>query len=367
MVKVACPMPGCSFETDDQEPAVVAVLLQIHGQLHSSESRNSSRDPKMNRPRIDTGADQESWNTFLRRWENFRVGSNIRDCTASVQLLQCAGDELSEMLLKTDPEISSRHITEVLSAMKSFAVIPVAIGIVRDELMQMHQANDESFRSFAAKVRGKAETGEFIENAKCPCGCEHTFPFDYTAHVIRDVLLAGIGCSDIKREVLSMDGIHAKTTNELIGLVEQREMARNALSRRQSVVAAVSTGSRESTSVSLSTFKRHKTMVPSQASPRVQPSEQTTPCPVCGGTFHPYRKFKNGWNKKPFKECLSCWRAGRRTARSNVNLQNAECAISQASSSSSVSRISAGRDHEESQRAHHPQLSAGNAYLSSTQ
>ena len=362
MVIVACPLPGCSFETDDQEPSIVAVLLQIHGQLHSSESRNSSRDPKMNRPRIDMGADQETWNTFLRRWENFRIGSNIRDGTASVQLLQCAGDELSEMLLKTDPEISSRPTTEVLSAMKSFAVIPVAIGIVRDELMQMHQANDESFRSFAAKVRGKAETGGFIENAKCPCGCNHTFPFDYTAHVIRDVLLAGIGCSDIKREILSMDGIHAKTTNELVGLVEQREMARNALSRRQSAVAAVSTDNRDS-AVSLSTFKRHKTVGLSQASPRVQPSEQSIPCPVCGIAFHPHRKFKNGWNKKPFKECLSCWRAGRRTARSNVNLQNAECAISQASSSS-VSRISVGGCNEEPQRSQHPRFSAGNEYLS---
>ena len=54
-----------------------------------------------------------------------------------MQLLQCAGDDLSEMLLKADPRISTRPIDDVLAAMKSLAVIPVAKGIVCAELMQM--------------------------------------------------------------------------------------------------------------------------------------------------------------------------------------------------------------------------------------
>ena len=114
MVIVACPLQGCSFVTDDLDASIVAVLLQIHASSHSSENVNSMKGPKLDRPRIDVGADQEVWNSFLRRWENFRMGSNIRDCIAPVQLLQCAGEELSEMLLKTEPRIASLLIDKVL-------------------------------------------------------------------------------------------------------------------------------------------------------------------------------------------------------------------------------------------------------------
>ena len=45
-----------------------------------------------------------------------------------------------------------------MAAMKSLAVIVVATGVIRAELVRMRQERDESFRTFAAPVRGKAET-----------------------------------------------------------------------------------------------------------------------------------------------------------------------------------------------------------------
>ena len=361
MVKVACPLPECNFETEDLDPAVVVVVLQIHASLHQPGNGSSARGPKLDRPRIDTGADQEAWNTFLRRWENFRVGSNIPDSVAPVQLLQCAGDELSEMLLKTDPGITSRPLQDVLEEMKSLAVIPVAKGIVRAELMQLHQANDESFRAFAAKVRGKAETCGYSLKVTCPCKCNKEFLVDYTVEAIRDVLLAGIGCSDIKQEVLSTDGIHEKTINEIVAFVETREMARNAMSRRTVVAVSNSNMSDNSAAASLSTFKRQKT---AYSKPTLQSSrnDQTVPCPECGKAFSPYRRLRNGWNKKPFKECLSCWRTGQRNTRGGVKVQHAECAISQAQPP--ASRVSAFEDDEQHQMSHHTRFDAGNASLS---
>ena len=325
MVIVACPLPECNFKTEDLDPAIVAVLLQIHASSHVLG--NSVRGPKLDRPRIDTGADEEAWNTFLRRWENFREGSSISDSVASVQLLQCAGDELSEMLLKTDPDITSRPLTDVLREMKSLAVIPVAKGIVRAELMQLRQANDESFRAFAAKVRGKAETCGYTLKVTCPCSCNKEFTLDYTVEAIRDVLLAGIGCTEIRQEVLSTEGIQDKTINDLVAFVEKREMARSAMSRR-AVVAASNSNAGDVSAASLSTFRRQKTQYPNAAPPGAR-SDQTIPCPECGVPFSPFRKLRNGWNKKPFAECLSCWRAGRRTSRGSLKVQHGECAISQ--------------------------------------
>ena len=51
---------------------------------------------------------------------------------------------------------------------------------------------------------------------------------DYTEEVIKDIILAGISDLDIRRDALSMPEILDKTTNDIVGIVENREMARNA-------------------------------------------------------------------------------------------------------------------------------------------
>ena len=105
MGKISCPPTGCDFQAEDQEASVVAVPLRVHASTHSTAAGGGTeaRGPRLDRPRIDTGADQEAWNTFLRRWDAFRVGSGVGDSMASVQLLQCASEELSERLLKAIP------------------------------------------------------------------------------------------------------------------------------------------------------------------------------------------------------------------------------------------------------------------------
>ena len=77
--------------------------------------------------------------------------------------------------------------------MRRLAVIPIATGVLRTELMQMCQMQDESFRSFSARVRGKADTSAF--SADCFCGLK----VNYTDHMIRDTLLNGISDFDIRR------------------------------------------------------------------------------------------------------------------------------------------------------------------------
>ena len=107
--------------------------------------------------------------------------------------------------------------------MRPLAVIPVATGVLRTELLQLRQERDEPFRAFTARVRGKAETCAF--STKCECGKN----VDYTDHVIRDVLRNGISDPDIRREVLGTKNVLQTPVNDVIALVENKEMARNAL------------------------------------------------------------------------------------------------------------------------------------------
>ena len=172
--------------------------------------------------------------------------------------------------------------------MKSLAVIAVATGVIRAELVVMQQDRDETFRSFAARVRGKAETCSYITK----CSCARTV--DFTDIIIRDVLIAGIADIDIRREILGMQGILQKSINDVVALVESKEMARNAL---------------PTTAASISSF-RHQINAPTEQAKADK--NQTAPCPDCGKTFALFSEGAAGWNKRPHKQCLDCYRARRK-------------------------------------------------------
>ena len=107
--------------------------------------------------------------------------------------------------------------------MRRLAVIPVATGVLRSDLMQMRQLRDKLFRAFAARVRGKADTCAFTVD--CTCGLK----VNYTDHMICDTLLNGIADDEIRRETLGSVDVLTRTVNEIVALVESKEMAPNAV------------------------------------------------------------------------------------------------------------------------------------------
>ena len=232
---------------------------------------------------------------FKRRWDVFKDGSQLSPESVSAQLFQCAGNALGDNLLKMDQDITSKAPAVVLDAMRTLAVIPVATGVLRAELTQMQQGRDEPVRSFAARVRGKAETCSYT--TKCH-GCDADV--DFTNHMIRDVLIAGISDLDIRREILGADSILTRAVNDVVSLVESKEMARNALP-----TAASTSG--------ISSFKREKN-TPAKPPPTSQRSE-TAPCPECKKLYSLYSEGAKGWNTRPHRLCIDCYRTQRRRQR----------------------------------------------------
>ena len=148
MVVLKCPIPGCEFKTDDVEVVGAAAIITIHGQVHASDG--TDRAPKLERPIIKANGSCEDWNAFCRRWETFRTGSKIRDSIASGQLLECATEELKNIVLRAHPNFTSMSLANALPVLKSLAVIPVALGVMRAELSALKQDPGEPFRIFAA-------------------------------------------------------------------------------------------------------------------------------------------------------------------------------------------------------------------------
>ena len=180
--------------------------------------------------------------------------------------------------------------------MKSLAVIVVATGVMRAELIRMQQERGESFRAFAARVRGKAETCAYI--TKCTCLRE----VDFTDSIIRHVLIAGIADLDIRREVLgSTSAILERAVSDVISLVESKEIARNAL---------------PSSAPGISSSRRGRPA--STAQPPPSDRSQTAQCPDCKQTFALFSEGARVWNNRPHRQCIKCYR-GRRVRRSGAS------------------------------------------------
>ena len=165
-----------------------------------------------------------------------RVRIRSRPEALSSRLFQCAGDELGDSMLKTDPSIVSKPTSVVMAAIKSLAVIVVATGMTRAELARMQQERDDSFRAFAARVRGKANTCAYMTTCTC------LRKVDFIDSIIRDVLIAGIADLDIRREVLGTSVILERAVNGVIALVESKDMARNALPSSASDISSFKRG-----------------------------------------------------------------------------------------------------------------------------
>ena len=209
------------------------------------------------------GVSIEEWNVFVRRWELFRSGSGIDEASAPSQLFQCAGTELGDSLLKANQQATSGSLPGLLAAMRSLAVIPVATCVLRTELLQLRQERDETVRAFSARVRGKAETCAFSTT------CERGKDVDY---IIHHVLLNGLYNPDSRREILGTTDILNKVVNDVVALVENKEMARNALPS-SSLSAVLS-------------FQRQKTQQLGPVAPP-PPADQAREdvCPDCKHTF----------------------------------------------------------------------------------
>ena len=287
MVVIKCPIIGCSYETTDCSEAIACVLLTAHTPQHTAKL--PATGPKLDRPRIDTGITQEEWNIFKLRWDVFVDGSGFDPTASSSQLFQCAGEELGNSLLKADPSITSKPTADLMKAMETLAVVAVATGVIRAELVQMKQDRGETFRTFAARVRGKAETCSYTTK----CSCNSTVNF--TDIIVRDVLIAGISDLDIRRDILGTDAILQRPVNDVISLVESKEMARNALPTSLSTV---------------SSFKREKQHLPPKQHATTN-RQQTTHCPKCSDTYNLYSEGRFGWNTRPHRICLKCYKEQR--------------------------------------------------------
>ena len=158
MPKFSCPLPDCTFETEDLNEAVAAVMLTIHANATHTNTGSPSqahKTEKIRRSTISIGGSNEEWTYFLTRWQDYAEATNIDGKEKVIQLLECCDDNLQKDLTYcAGGSLASKPITEVMAAIKKLAVREENTMVARVELHNMQQDHDEPIRNFGARLRG---------------------------------------------------------------------------------------------------------------------------------------------------------------------------------------------------------------------
>ena len=167
----------------------------------------------------------------------------------------------------------------------------------------MRQLRDEPFRAFAAIVRGKADTCAFTVD--CTCGLK----VNYTDQLIRDTLLNGIADDENGPEILGRADVLTRAVNEIVALVESKEMARNAVPPTEvtSVSAVQRLHDADQTARRNATPRRESNNLPAR-------SKQSR-CPLGQRLYQLHKKEPRGWNTKPYTLCIEYYRTQKHRRR----------------------------------------------------
>ena len=162
MPAIECPIADCTYVTDDVDAVAAAALLNIHAIVHRQDSSTvKQKPPKIARPVLTRGSTDEEWNTFIKRWELFKQGTDIPTGQITTQLLKCCETDLEEDIFKDINNISHVDENGLLNAIKRLAIISTATSVRKTELLSLRQDHGQPIRSFAAQVKGKAQVCSF--------------------------------------------------------------------------------------------------------------------------------------------------------------------------------------------------------------
>ena len=231
-MKLQCPVPDCTYKTEDlTDASLLTALLNLHATAHVKPAAAAEAAPappkaiirELKRPTISHAANSEDWAYFIICWEEYRVGSRLDGQDVVLQLLECCTEDLRRDLVHTEGRsLSKRSENEVLEAIKSLAVRKENVIASRAALRTLRQSKDEPIRSFAARIKSKARTRKYV--ATCPSCSEAV---NYSEAILQDVLIQGIVDKDIQQSILC-DPNQDKLLEDILAEIEAKEAAKTA-------------------------------------------------------------------------------------------------------------------------------------------
>ena len=290
--KIECGFTGCVYVSEHASEAVALLQFQSHMSVHqqSSNQATGQKLPPIERPVLKQDITEEEWESFKQYWKRFKRVAALSGSQIADQLFMCCESALGRLILKQNPDIIEAGESQLLDAMRQMSVIKVATSIRRTKLMTMKQEQGQSIREFYANAKSQAATCSYTVKCNHACCVDHP-DIDYTAHVVKDIIICGIADPEISRDILELEKLDEKTVSELVGIIEGKETARKALA----------TGSQTDTA-GVSNYRKANKGDPGETKFNIK-----TNCSKCNTKIAQYAKNRFGKiNKTPFTKCMKC-------------------------------------------------------------
>ena len=158
-LQLKCKFTGCIFTAIHDDKDIMLAQFGSHQKNHEATAVPSrvetSRVPKTERPKICSGSSEETSEMFLTRWKNYKKTSVVAVSVATGEHFECCDIELGDDIIKRNKALLEGTEQAVLTAIKKLAVIPIAIGVRRSELLQSKQDHGEGVCSFMRELKVK--------------------------------------------------------------------------------------------------------------------------------------------------------------------------------------------------------------------
>ncbi|XP_064090010.1 interferon-induced very large GTPase 1-like isoform X1 [Macrobrachium nipponense] len=132
MPSIKCPVPGCGYVTEDLDVAVVAALLTLHNNVHSSPS---TAKVEVKRPCILAASTRENWPSFKSRWSEYVDATKITGQEKVEQLLECCDEQLRrDLTTSLGGALTDKTEEELLAAIERLLVHEKRLTVPRESL-----------------------------------------------------------------------------------------------------------------------------------------------------------------------------------------------------------------------------------------
>ena len=200
---IACPIPNCTYATDDVVAIIAVALLNTHAIIHvptPSTNAAAAKVERVKRPTVTSAGSSEEWEYFLVRWRDYVEATKVTGKDGTIQLLECCDDQLRKDVTRSigmGRMLTDRPEEEILTLVRRLAVREENAMFAQVALHNMRQDRDETVRSFSARIRGQAGVCKFF--LPCP-DCSQSV--HYIEEVLRDVVIRGLEDPEIQLDLL---------------------------------------------------------------------------------------------------------------------------------------------------------------------
>ena len=235
-----CQVMDCEFVTDSMgtlptyEMSFRALELHIrmaHPTLappptvSQPRGEESAKPDKLPRPTVTESITEAEWIHFEEKWRRYKRYTGLKGQQVVDQLWACASTSLETSCYNSG--ISGEHTTEseLLEAMKKFAIKAQNKLVNVVEFLAMCQDTDEPVSAFLSRLRGQAKVCEF--NVECTCKKN----ISYTDPMITHQLIRGLENPATQEKVLALAATEKKedlTLSKIAEFVEAQETGINS-------------------------------------------------------------------------------------------------------------------------------------------